>query len=316
MAHSDEDPIQLFELLEKMGEGTYGKVFKARNNQTGDIVALKIVQMVAEGQEGDGPNLEQVWKEINLLKSCAHKNVVCYKGSYVWNNQLWISMEYCGGGSISDLIETLERPMREDQIAYICRETLLGLAYLHSTRKLHRDIKGANVLLTDDGDIKLVDFGVSAELAKSLSKANTFTGTPYWMAPEVILGERYDGKADVWAVGIMAIEMAEMIPPLHHIHPMRALFMIPGNPPPTLKHPNNWSKNFNEFISKCLTKEVSGRPTAEEILEHPFLRNVKSKACVQDDIDQCKRIILERGYRCPEDNFNDCLLYTSPSPRD
>eukprot|EP01098_Paradermamoeba_levis_P010376 TRINITY_DN4361_c0_g2_i1.p1 TRINITY_DN4361_c0_g2~~TRINITY_DN4361_c0_g2_i1.p1 ORF type:complete len:387 (-),score=95.78 TRINITY_DN4361_c0_g2_i1:1128-2288(-) len=302
---SSENPTQIFELLEKMGEGTYGKVFKARDQKSGKIVALKIVNLVQEGGDGETPNLDQVWKEINLLKSCKHTNIVEYYSSYVYNQQLWICMEYCGGGSVSDLIEVLEKPFTEDQIAFVCRETLKGLEYLHANRKIHRDIKGANVLLTDDGDIKLVDFGVAAELVRTISKCDTFTGTPYWMAPEVISGDKYDGKADVWSVAIMTLEMAEMIPPLHHIHPMRALFMIPGNPPPTLKHPSNWSKSFNDFLAKSLVKDVSQRPTAQQLLQHPFVANAKNKNVLLDDIEDAKRIILERGYRCADSGGSD-----------
>eukprot|EP01087_Luapelamoeba_hula_P019366 TRINITY_DN6403_c0_g1_i2.p2 TRINITY_DN6403_c0_g1~~TRINITY_DN6403_c0_g1_i2.p2 ORF type:complete len:154 (-),score=29.53 TRINITY_DN6403_c0_g1_i2:730-1191(-) len=147
-------------------------------------------------------------------------------------------MEYCGGGSAIDICNILGTGINEDQIALICREALRGLEYLHRIKKLHRDIKGGNILLTDQGDVKLADFGVSATLASTFSKRNTFVGTSYWMAPEVIRENKYDGRADVWSLGITAIELAETLPPYSQIHPMRVLFMISKAQPPTLSKPH------------------------------------------------------------------------------
>eukprot|EP00002_Diphylleia_rotans_P019565 TRINITY_DN377_c0_g1_i5.p1 TRINITY_DN377_c0_g1~~TRINITY_DN377_c0_g1_i5.p1 ORF type:complete len:458 (+),score=86.54 TRINITY_DN377_c0_g1_i5:452-1825(+) len=206
-------------------------------------------------------------------------------------------MEYCGGGSITDVCQISERPLTEDQISLICRETLKGLDYLHKQHKLHRDVKGGNILLTEKGEVKLADFGVAAQIANTWAKRNTFVGTPYWMAPEVILENKYDGKADVWSLGITAIEMAEGVPPLADIHPMRVLFKIPQDPPPKLKEREKWSDAFHDFLAKCLVKDPATRPTAEAMLNHAFLKCKKDKAILAELVDECSQIIESRGYR-------------------
>ncbi|ONM09458.1 Protein kinase superfamily protein [Zea mays] len=200
-----EDPSTKYELLHELGKGSYGAVYKARDLRTQELVAVKIISLT-EGEEG----YEDIRGEIEMLQQCSHPNVVRYFGSYQGEEYLWIIMEYCGGGSVADLIGITEEPLDESQIAYICREALKGLAYLHSIFKVHRDIKGGNILLTEQGEVKLGDFGVAAQLTRTMSKRNTFIGTPHWMAPEVIQESRYDGKVDVWALGVSAIEMAEV----------------------------------------------------------------------------------------------------------
>lgn len=215
-------------------------------------------------------------------------------------------MEYCGGGSIADIIEILESPLTEEQIKYVCREALKGIHYLHSNKKLHRDIKGGNILVSDDGSIKLVDFGVSTQLERTMAKCDTFTGTPYWMAPEVIQQNMYDGKADIWSLGITCIELAEMLPPLSDIHPMRALFLIPTAPLPKLSEPEKWSKDFHDFLSKTLVKEPEKRLSAEELLKHPFVtKGSISKKSIMPLIQRMNVIVNQRGYRLPEYSDSD-----------
>ncbi|PPD90638.1 hypothetical protein GOBAR_DD12428 [Gossypium barbadense] len=211
-----EDPSTKYELLNELGKGSYGAVYKARNIRTSELVAVKVISL-SEGEE----EYEEIRGEIEMLQQCSHSNVVRYFGSYPGEEYLWIVMEYCGGGSVADLMNDTEEPLEENQIAYICREALKGLDYLHSIFKVHRDIKGGNILLTEQGEVKLGDFGVAAQLTRTMSKRNTFIGTPHWMAPEVIQESRYDGKVDVWALGISAIEMAEGVPPRSAVHPMR-----------------------------------------------------------------------------------------------
>lgn len=176
----------------------------------------------------------------------------------------------------------------ESQIALIMREALRGMAYLESVRKMHRDIKGGNILLTDDGRVKLADFGVAAQLTSTMQRRKSFIGTPYWMAPEVISVEKtdepYNSKCDVWSLGITAIELAEMHPPLHELHPMRALLMISQRPPPQLKSPGMWSKEFVDFISKCLVKVPKKRPSARELLKHPFILAAPSRFTVLEEV--------------------------------
>lgn len=268
-----EDPSTKYELLHELGKGSYGSVYKARDLKTSEMVAIKVISL-SEGEEG----YEEIRGEIEMLQQCSHPNVVRYLGSYQGEEYLWIVMEYCGGGSVADLMNVTDEPLEEYQIAYICKEALKGLSYLHSIFKVHRDIKGGNILLTEQGEVKLGDFGVAAQLTRTMSKRNTFIGTPHWMAPEVIQESRYDGKVDVWALGVSAIEMAEGLPPRSNVHPMRVLFMISIEPAPMLEDKEKWSLVFHDFIAKCLTKDPRIRPTASELLKHKFIEKCKSGA--------------------------------------
>eukprot|EP00252_Welwitschia_mirabilis_P020642 TRINITY_DN5098_c0_g1_i1.p1 TRINITY_DN5098_c0_g1~~TRINITY_DN5098_c0_g1_i1.p1 ORF type:complete len:845 (-),score=180.37 TRINITY_DN5098_c0_g1_i1:386-2920(-) len=284
-----EDPSTKYELLNELGKGSYGAVYKARDLRTSELVAIKMISL-SEGEEG----YDEIRGEIEMLKQCNHSNVVRYLGSYQNEDYLWIVMEYCGGGSVADLMNITDEPLEECQIAYICREALKGLSYLHSIFKVHRDIKGGNILLTEQGEVKLGDFGVAAQLTRTMSKRNTFIGTPHWMAPEVIQESRYDGKVDVWALGVSAIEMAEGLPPRSDVHPMRVLFMISSEPAPMLEDKEKWSLVFHDFVAKCLTKEPQKRPTATEMLRHKFIEKCKVTATsMLPKIEKAKQIKLD-----------------------
>ncbi|KAH9374611.1 hypothetical protein HPB48_016654 [Haemaphysalis longicornis] len=242
---------------------------QAKRLSTGEMAAIKVIKL----EPGDEFGVIQ--QEILMMKDCRHPNIVAYFGSYLRRDKLWICMEYCGGGSLQDIYH-ITGPLSEQQIAYMCRETLKGLAYLHFVGKMHRDVKGANILLTDDGDVKLADFGVSAQITATISKRKSFIGTPYWMAPEVAAVERkggYNQQCDIWAVGVTAIELAELQPPMFDLHPMRALFLMSksGFKPPQLRDKAKWSQNFHHFVKVALTKNPKKRPTAERLLMHPFL---------------------------------------------
>eukprot|EP00698_Gefionella_okellyi_P000233 TRINITY_DN10198_c0_g1_i1.p1 TRINITY_DN10198_c0_g1~~TRINITY_DN10198_c0_g1_i1.p1 ORF type:complete len:450 (-),score=114.11 TRINITY_DN10198_c0_g1_i1:102-1451(-) len=273
---SREDPTRLFELFELLGKGSFGSVYKARRIATGATVAVKLLPM------DDDESIEDVRKEISILKDCNHPNVVKYFGCYVKDDKLWIAMEYCGGGSLSGACAALEGGLSEQHIAAIMREALKGLAYLHEHHKIHRDIKGANILLTETGEVKLADFGVSAQLANTMARRNTLVGTPFWMAPEVIQEKTYDGRADIWSLGITCIEAAEGLPPLSHIHPLRVLFMIPRDAPPTLTDQTLWSANFNSFVKDALQKDPRARPAAAVLLQHKFVSAAPSNALIAD----------------------------------
>lgn len=249
-------------MLCQLGRGSYGAVYKARDRATGDIVAVKIVPL----SEGDDP--AEMAHEITVLAACDHPNVVRYLGSWQAPNALWIAMEYCSGGSVSDLMRAADAPLSEDLIAFVTANTLAGLAYLHSVGKLHRDIKCANILLGADGSVKLADFGVAAQLTRTMTKRNTFVGTPHWMAPEVIQQSRYDGRVDVWALGISVIEMAEIVPPRHAVHPMRVIFQIDREAPPRLTERSKWSPALHDFVGRCLQKDPRLRPSAEQLATH------------------------------------------------
>ncbi|XP_071337274.1 mitogen-activated protein kinase kinase kinase kinase 4-like isoform X2 [Trachinotus anak] len=292
------DPAGIFELVEVVGNGTYGQVYKGRHVKTGQLAAIKVMD-VTEDEE------EEIKLEINMLKKYSHhRNIATYYGAFIkksppgHDDQLWLVMEFCGAGSITDLVKnTKGNSLKEDWIAYISREILRGLAHLHAHHVIHRDIKGQNVLLTENAEVKLVDFGVSAQLDRTVGRRNTFIGTPYWMAPEVIACDEnpdatYDYRSDLWSCGITAIEMAEGAPPLCDMHPMRALFLIPRNPPPRLKS-KKWSKKFFSFIEGCLVKNYTQRPPTEQLLKHPFIRDQPNERQVRiqlkDHIDRTKK---------------------------
>ncbi|XP_030225175.1 mitogen-activated protein kinase kinase kinase kinase 4 isoform X1 [Gadus morhua] len=292
------DPAGIFELVEVVGNGTYGQVYKGRHVKTGQLAAIKVME-VTEDEE------EEIKLEINMLKSYSHhRNIATYYGAFIkkspagQDHNLWLVMEYCGAGSVTDLVKkTKGNSFKEDWIAYICREVLRGLTHLHAHHVIHRDIKGQNVLLTENAEVKLVDFGVSAQLDKTVGRRNTFIGTPYWMAPEVIACDEnpdatYDYRSDLWSLGITALEMAEGAPPLCDMHPMRALFLIPRNPPPKLKT-KKWSKRFLSFLDRCLVKNHTLRPSAEALLRHAFVKDLLNERQVRillkDHLDRTRK---------------------------
>ncbi|EFA81608.1 protein serine/threonine kinase [Heterostelium album PN500] len=286
---SKKDPEQYFQIVEKLGEGSYGSVWKAINKATGIPVAIKRVSI--------DNDLEDMKKEINFMKQCKSQHIVTYHGSFKKDNEIWIVMEYCGAGSVCDAMKITGKTLSEEQIAVVSKDCLQGLAYLHSVRKIHRDIKAGNILLNNNGESKLADFGVSGQLDGSIVKAQTVIGTPFWMAPEVIQEVGYDYKADIWSFGITCIEMAESKPPLFNVHPMRVIFMIPNpsRPPPKLTEPEKWSDEFNDFIALCLTRKPEQRPTAVDLLKHPFITRAKSHSLLIPLIDEQDQIIGEKG---------------------
>lgn len=277
------DPEELYSLVTVVGHGNFGKVYQAKNIQTGDPVAIKILPINEDDEQANATLV----KEIQLMKSCKSDRIVKFLGSFLKDSDLWIVMEYCDAGSLAAMIQKMNVALSEPQVAVVVRDMLVGLEYLHSRHMLHRDIKADNVLLNSEGFAKLADLGVAAQLTNTIDNRSTATGTPYWMAPELIKEEKYNFKVDIWSLGITAIEMAEKKPPYFDMVPMRALFTIANddNPPPSLKEPEKWSEDFKDFISQCLLKETSLRPTASQLLTHPFIKSAPERSVLVEFVN-------------------------------
>eukprot|EP01098_Paradermamoeba_levis_P008532 TRINITY_DN3539_c0_g1_i1.p1 TRINITY_DN3539_c0_g1~~TRINITY_DN3539_c0_g1_i1.p1 ORF type:complete len:464 (-),score=141.74 TRINITY_DN3539_c0_g1_i1:265-1590(-) len=278
---TEGNPQFIFTDLKKIGEGAAGEVFSAIHTKTGGKVAIK--KMVVSQS-----NMIIILTELDIMKTSKHPNLVDYIESYIDGADLWVTMEYMGGGCLTDILDHFQDvQMDESHIAYCCAEVLKGLSYIHSLHRVHRDIKSDNILVNEAGEVKLADFGYAAQLTKERSQRNTVVGTAYWMAPEVINAQEYGTKVDVWSLGIMAMELAEGEPPYMELPPLRALFMITTQGIPPLRprqsssssSSSSWSSDFHHFIHQCLQKEPEERPNSDELLKHPFL----SKACTAKD---------------------------------
>nr|XP_021527869.1 serine/threonine-protein kinase 10 [Aotus nancymaae] len=262
----DLDPNEVWEIVGELGDGAFGKVYKAKNKETGALAAAKVIETKNEEE------LEDYIVEIEILATCDHPYIVKLLGAYYHSGKLWIMIEFCPGGAVDAIMLELDRGLTEPQIQVVCRQMLEALNFLHSKRIIHRDLKAGNVLMTLEGDIRLADFGVSAKNLKTLQKRDSFIGTPYWMAPEVVMCETmkdtpYDYKADIWSLGITLIEMAQIEPPHHELNPMRVLLKIAKSDPPTLLTPSKWSVEFRDFLKTALDKNTKTRPSAAQLLE-------------------------------------------------
>lgn len=288
----DLDPNEVWEIVGELGDGAFGKVYKAKNKETGALAAAKVIETKSEEE------LEDYIVEIEILATCDHPYIVKLLGAYYYDGKLWIMIEFCPGGAVDAIMLELDRGLTEPQIQVVCRQMLEALMFLHSKKIIHRDLKAGNVLMTLEGDIRLADFGVSAKNLKTLQKRDSFIGTPYWMAPEVVMCETmkdtpYDYKADIWSLGITLIEMAQIEPPHHELNPMRVLLKIAKSDPPTLLTPSKWSVEFRDFLKTALDKNPETRPSAAQLLEHPFVSSVTSNKALRELVAEAKAEVME-----------------------
>ncbi|XP_056592916.1 serine/threonine-protein kinase 10 [Triplophysa dalaica] len=288
----DVDPHQMWETQGDLGDGAFGKVYKVHSQTTGVLGAAKVIEVRSEEQ------LDDYITEIDILAACRHANIISLLDAIFFEGWLWIFIEYCPGGALDDIMLELERGLSEQQISEVCCQTLQALSYLHQHHIIHRDLKAGNILLTMEGQVKLADFGVSAKNENTLQKRSTFIGTPYWMAPEVIMCEtskdnQYSCKADIWSLGITLIEAAEMEPPHHSLNPMRVLLKITKSQPPMLSNPRRWSSHFQDFLRRTLQKNPEARWGAQQLLAHPFAYAGRDGRALKELIAEAKAEVTE-----------------------
>ncbi|KAM6922681.1 STE20-like serine/threonine-protein kinase isoform 1-T1 [Lycodopsis pacificus] len=290
--HRDVNPEEIWDIIGELGDGAFGKVYKAQNKQNGTLAAAKVIDTKTEDE------LEDYMVEIEILASCDHHHIVKLLDAFYFEGKLWILIEFCAGGAVDAIMLELERPLTEPQIRVVCRQTLEALSYLHENKVIHRDLKAGNILLSLDGEVKLADFGVSAKNTKTFQRRDSFIGTPYWMAPEVVMCETskdrpYDYKADIWSLGVTLIEVAQIEPPNHEMNPMRVLLKIAKAEPPTLMHPSRWSPEFNDFLRRALDKNVDSRWGTLQLLQHPFVTSVTDSRPLRELIAEATAEVTE-----------------------
>jgi len=280
--------VNCFSLEEFLGKGVSGTVLRAKVRDVNFDVAIKIIT------QGNKRIQIEIEKEIEVLKRCKHPNIVAYYGTKIESEQIWIIMDYCGVGSVKDIIKISHDTLSERQAQYVLKCTVKGLSCLHTNNILHLDIKSANILMTDDGEVKLADFGVSTQLSRPYLTATQYVGSPLFMAPEVVLKDKYNNKADIWSLGITAIEMVEGEPPNTDIDTLEKLPLLAERPPPTFKKPRLWSEMFQDFVATMLVKDQNERPGAAMLDLHPFLQTVPGKEVMNELLDSVRDLVQSK----------------------
>jgi len=293
---SKGDPKKRYQIIDEIGEGSFGTVFSAWDLQTGNKVAVKSMKL-------DDSYEEDLVLEIVMMQSLRHHNIVQFHDAYkIGGDKLWIVMEIMDGGCLTEILDLFPQvKLTEDQIAFVMTQVLSGLDYIHSLNKIHRDIKSDNVLLDTQGNAKLADFGYTVQLTQERSNRNTTIGTPYWEAPEVITGDEYDNKVDIWSCGVMALEMVEGEPPYLDLPPLTALRLIVLDGIPTL--PDTCSVFFKNFVGQCLTIESKSRPNSSFLLQHAFLQQVTPATR-----SSFRKVVIETRQKSKKDREQLALL--------
>ncbi|KAJ4822823.1 MAP3K epsilon protein kinase 1 [Turnera subulata] len=266
--HKSKTLDNKYMLGDEIGKGAYGRVYKGLDLENGDFVAIKQVSLENIAQE----DLNIIMQEIDLLKNLNHKNIVKYLGSLKTKTHLHIILEYVENGSLANIIKPNKfGPFPESLVAVYIAQVLEGLVYLHEQGVIHRDIKGANILTTKEGLVKLADFGVATKLTEADVNTHSVVGTPYWMAPEVIEMSGVCAASDIWSVGCTVIELLTCVPPYYDLQPMPALFRIVQDDHPPI--PDSLSPDITDFLRQCFKKDATQRPDAKTLLSHPWIQN-------------------------------------------
>lgn len=264
----EKDIDEHYELLKQIGQGASGRVYVARNLKSHKKCALKAITPSSREQR------EIIINEIALCSTSKHKNIIEFIEAFEFNGNIYIVTELLSC-SLAQLVINRPGQIPENLISYICQEILKGLEFLHSNHRIHRDIKSDNILLSLDGSIKIADLGFAVQLIKERNERTTIIGTPCWMAPELVLGVRYNTQIDVWSLGIVALEIGDGHPPKLGKDPLKILTSILSDPAPALQNKSKYSKSFNQFIEKCLTKEPENRPSSSSLLQDPFIKSTQ-----------------------------------------
>lgn len=257
-----------FQFFEELGSGSFGKVYRAYEKRMQKVVAVKMIELDTSG------DIEDVLLELKFLSELRCKQITRHFYAHLQGSVLCVVMEYCAAGSCLHMLKRCGL-FKEPSAIHVLHETLKGLEYIHDQNKIHRDLKSANILVTDTGGIKIADFGVSAQLSLTIPERNSFMGTPYWMAPEIIEASQYDTAVDIWSLGIVAFELITGSPPYRKLHPTEAMVKIVkfGAPPlPQSVRGIPLSMNFHKLVTSCLDKDPARRPTASELLQNKLFK--------------------------------------------